>query len=99
MDEQNLRVVVKLPSRSDRVDETRNLLESLVEPSRKEDGCLSYELLQNIDDPTDFTVIETWEDGAAYEGHLNSPHVQRALPQLQELLAGELDIQQYHSLG
>ena len=56
-----LRVVARIKAKSEAVSEVRELLCDLIEPTRKESGCISYELLQNRDDPTDFTFVEEWE--------------------------------------
>jgi hypothetical protein len=36
----------------------QQVLESFVDPTRKEDGCLRYDLFVDLDDPTKFTFIE-----------------------------------------
>ena len=59
-----LRVVARIKARPETVDEVRELLCGLVEPTRKESGCISYELLQNREDPTDLTFVEEWESDA-----------------------------------
>lgn len=57
----------------------RQLLVSLIAPTKSEDGCRGYELLHNLQDPTDFTVVEEWQSETHYGRHLSSPHVQEAL--------------------
>ena len=52
----------------------KTLLESMVEPSRLEDGCLHYSIYQYEKEPTKFIVIETWENEEALEGHKHSKH-------------------------
>jgi quinol monooxygenase YgiN len=94
-----LRVIVSIVAKPDRVEQMRHLLSSLIAPSRAEDGCRSYELLHNLQDPTDFTVTEEWPSETHYAGHLASPHVQAALGPLAELGAKPLDIRRYERLG
>jgi len=77
---QSLRVIVPIVAKPDRVEQMRQLLVSLVAPSSAEDACLRYELLHNLEDPTDFAVIEEWQSATHYEGHLSSPHVKSAFP-------------------
>lgn len=88
-------VVARLVARPDTVAELRVLLLSLIEPTRREAGCLRYSLLQNAADPTDFTFIEEWADEAALEAHFTTPHLQAALAQAPELLAASPDIRRY----
>jgi len=91
----SLRVVAHLISNSDRIDETREVLLGLIEPTCAEDGCIRYELHQNTTDPADFTFIEEWTDDASLDAHLNSPHLIAARARLEHLLAGPADIRRY----
>jgi quinol monooxygenase YgiN len=78
------------------VNELESILSSLVEPTRKEPGCISYTLLQNNQDPTDFTLIEEWQSNTALETHFATKHFKEALVKLPSLIAAEPDIQKYH---
>lgn len=98
MSASSLRVIVPIVAKPDCVEQMRQLLVSLIAPSSAEDGCLGYELLQNVEDRTEFTVIEEWHDATAYEGHLSSPHVQAAFPKLAEIWAKPLEIRRYERL-
>src|SRR5947208_910338 len=95
MSASSLRVVARIKARSETVDEVRELLRGLVEPTRKEPGCVTYELLQNRDDPTDFTFVEEWESNAAFESHLASDHLEAIGPKLQPVLVDTPDIRTY----
>ena len=44
------------------------------ERSRGESGCVRYEVLRDLDDPTTFLLYEVFEDEAAYETHAASDH-------------------------
>jgi quinol monooxygenase YgiN len=96
--ETSLRVLAFIVAKPDRVDQMRQLLVSLIAPTLAEDGCSSYELLQNLQAPTDFTVVEEWQSEMHYGGHLSSPHVQEALGKLVELGAAPLEIRRYARL-
>ena len=90
-----LRVVARIKAKSEAVSEVRELLCGLIEPTRKESGCISYELLQNRDDPTDFTFVEEWETDAAFENHAASDHIKAIGPKLQPVVADPPDIRTY----
>jgi quinol monooxygenase YgiN len=94
-----LHVIARSIARPDRVQEVQTLLQNLIEPSRKEKGCLKYVLLQNANHPTDFTAVEEWTDGEAYRGHLSSAHIQAALGKFGSLAAGAPDIRHYRAVG
>ncbi len=65
----------------------RQVLESFVEPTRKEDGCLRYDLFVDLDDPTKFTFIEEWSSREALEAHGRSAHIAAGRAKFPELLA------------
>ena len=60
MRENSIRIVARVVANPDSVDQVRSILSNLVDPTRNESGCISYELLQNRTDQTDFTFIEEW---------------------------------------
>jgi quinol monooxygenase YgiN len=96
---ENVRVVARVKARPEKVAETHQLLTGLIGPTRNEQGCISYQLFQNDSDPTDFTFVEEWQSTSAFEGHLASPHVQEALPQLGPLTVEPPDIRRYSLLA
>jgi quinol monooxygenase YgiN len=93
-----LRVIARVKAKSDHVAEAREILSTLVEPTRREPGCVSYELLQNSADPTDFVFIEQWASAAAERAHFATPHVSSALQRLSGLLAAEPEICRYNTI-
>ena len=96
MAEDILRVVARVKARPNKVNELLSILSSLVEPTRKELGCIHYELLQNNEDPTDFTLIEAWQNETALQAHFATKHFKEGLTKLPNLVAAEPDIQRYH---
>ena len=91
----SLRVVARIKAKRETIGEVRELLRGLVEPTRNESGCISYELLQNTKDPTDFTFVEEWESEAALESHAASDHLKAIGPKLQPVVAEAPDIRTY----
>jgi quinol monooxygenase YgiN len=57
-----------------------------VKETRKEKGCLSYDLNRDAKEPTRYLVYERWKSLADLEAHLNSPHITALLGELKELL-------------
>lgn len=60
MANETVRVVARMTARPEKIEELKVLLSGLIDPTRREKGCISYQLLQNRADPTDFTFIEEW---------------------------------------
>lgn len=94
-----LHVVAHIRVESGHEDAGRAVLTALLEPTRREPGCIRYELLQNSSDPGDFTFVEEWESDAALDAHLATPHVQAALARLRPLLGAPPDIRRYRLVG
>lgn len=99
MTENGLRVVARIKATEDKIEEVKKILGGLIEPTRGEQGCVSYELLQNRQDPTDFTFVEEWASDEAFDGHFETEHIKNALPQLPELTSEEPDIRTYRVVG
>ena len=55
-------------------DKLKELLEAMVEPSKKENGCLNYNIYQYKDNKRKFMAVETWADEASLDGHKASEH-------------------------
>ena len=95
MSESHIRVVARFSAKPERIEDVKRVLTDFVAPTREEDGCITYDLLQNLNNPTDLTFVEEWTSEAALEKHLASEHIARGRALLPELLDGEGDIQIY----
>ncbi len=95
----SLRVVARVIALPGKVEQVKSVLFALVEPTRQEEGCITYELWQNQEDPTDFTFVEEWQNQAMLNAHLASAHIEAAESQLDSLLASEPDIRIYQLLA
>jgi quinol monooxygenase YgiN len=93
------RVVARIKAKPEKVEEVRALLSGLIEPTRKESGCVGYELLQNREDSTDFTFVEEWASDAAFKQHFETEHLRHALSKVPELTAENPDIRTYTVVG
>jgi quinol monooxygenase YgiN len=98
MSENRLRVLARASAKASSVEQVRTILTGLVDATRKEPGCLSYEFLQNRSDPNDFVSVEEWESAAAEQTHLSTVHLKDALVRLAGHLAAEPNIGRYSVL-
>ena len=98
MAEDRIRVVARIVSKPNRIEETLELLRSLVAPTRSEAGCIRYELMQSRATPAEFMFVEEWANEAALNAHFLSDHVKGAFVKVPELLAEQPDIRQYRLL-
>ena len=95
MRKDTLRVVARIRALPDKVDAVRSILVELIEPTRKEEGCLVDELLQNKLDQTDFTFVEEWEGDPSLDSHAASNHMKNVGAKLRGVIAEPPDIRRY----
>lgn len=95
----SIHIIARFNARPDAVDALRPLLVAMLEPTRKEAGCLSYVLLNNLADPTDFTFVEEWADQAAIDAHMQTPHLKALVENTAPLLASPLDVRLLGRVG
>jgi quinol monooxygenase YgiN len=55
-------------------DKMKELLSAMVVPSKAEEGCIFYEIVQYENNRRKFMAVETWENEAALDGHKASAH-------------------------
>jgi quinol monooxygenase YgiN len=83
----DLNVVAVIIAKPGSEDVVRDALESLVEPTRAEAGCLSYVLFESHSAPGTFITEEVWTSEDDLAGHMDTPHLQAALAAAGEHLA------------
>ena len=91
----SIRIIARLIARPDAIDALRAECLAMLEPTRKEAGCVRYELLANIANPAEFTFVEEWADQAAIDAHMATPHLKGLVANTQALLAEPLDVRLY----
>jgi quinol monooxygenase YgiN len=62
-------------------------LRAMVGPSRKEEGCLRYDLHRSVDIPGALLLHEVWTSREAHTEHTNAPHFLRWNARKDALLA------------
>ncbi|MFQ5789184.1 MAG: putative quinol monooxygenase [Acidobacteriota bacterium] len=94
-----LHVVARMVARSGKEAALKETLTQLIEPTRAEPGCVRYELYQGEESPGEFLFVEEYKDEAAFDAHLASPHVRKALAGTASLLESEPDIRRYRRVS
>ena len=95
MSDDSTRVVARFISKPGSVEEVKRILSDMVGPTRSEEGCITYELLHNVADPTDFTFVEEWSSRAHLDRHSGSEHLRIGRELIKEHLAESSDIRIY----
>ena len=83
----------------DKIDLVLPLYQELVEKTRAEPGCISYELHHDIKVEGHFIFIEEWTGRAALDAHVASEHFQRLVPQIDQYQTRQGRFTHMRSLG
>jgi len=78
-------VVATFQARPGKETELKNALIGLVAPTRKEAGCINYDLHASPEEPAKFLFHENWTSKAHLDAHLANTHIQALLPRVDEL--------------
>ena len=62
-------------------------IRALITPTRREEGCLQYDLHHSLDQPSLFMLHEVWATRAHHTAHTKSPHFLRWDARKDSLLA------------
>ena len=80
-------------------NELEELLSTLVEPTRKEAGCIKYDLLRGTPGESgDFVFVEEWESVEALDAHSQSEHLQAIGPKIGPLLGAPANVARYRQI-
>jgi quinol monooxygenase YgiN len=87
-------LAVTWTARAGRENEVATVFSRLTEESRKESGCLMYQVHRHRTEPRRFFVYEQYEDDAALEAHRTAPHflqfAKKDLPKIADRVEGNL---------
>lgn len=92
-------VVATITAKPGKEQEVKDLLLSVIEPTRAERGNVLYTLHQGTDDPATFVFYENWTSRAELDEHLASPGLQAGLAALADLVAAAPVIVPLHRIA
>jgi len=92
-------VVATFQAKPGKEAELKKALISLVAPTRKEAGCINYDLHISPEDPAKFLFHESWTSKAALDAHLQITHIQVLLPRLDGLCVGMPEIKIWEKIA
>ena len=92
-------LVVTWMAKVGREAEVAGVFSKLTDESRKEPGCVTFQVHRHKTEPRRFFIYEMYKDDAALEAHRASPHflqyARKELPRIAERTEGNL----YEPLG
>ena len=88
-------VVAEVKAKPGREAELRAALLELIEPTRREDGCVQYDLHVHTSDPARFVFYENWTSQEALGRHAASAHLRALGEKLKDLAAEPARVETY----
>ena len=68
-------IVARIRAKKGREQELHQALLTVIPPTRKEKGCMNYDMFQDQTDPGLFFFYENWASTADLDNHLGSAHI------------------------
>ncbi|ANU38848.1 putative quinol monooxygenase [Vibrio scophthalmi] len=81
-----LTIVANIVAHADKIELVKNELLKLIEPTRKEAGCINYDLHQDNQDPAHFVFYENWTSEAHLQTHLATEHIAQYVQATQDAI-------------
>lgn len=98
-------IVVKFKTKPEWTDQWLDLTRSFTEATRNEPGNLWFDWSRSVDDPSEFVLVEAFEDDAA-EAHVNSAHfasavglMPQALVETPRIVSQQIDQDGWNEMG
>ena len=95
----HIHVIARHFARPETVHQVRHLLLELIKPSRAEPGCLKYELFQDVDNPTDFTFVETFASDEALKIHASAPYIAGLAAKMKDFVARPAEVSKHRLIA
>jgi quinol monooxygenase YgiN len=99
MNAKTVTVIAQITAKPGKEADVRRELLSLVAPSRKDAGCINYDLHQAADNPALFLFHENWTSKAHLDAHLQKPDLQAVLGRVGQLVAEPPQITLWEKIG
>ena len=73
--EKALTIVARIEAKKESIELVKAELLKLIEPTRKEKGCIQYDLHQDNERPEIFLFYENWESRKLWQTHMANDHL------------------------
>ena len=89
--------IARFAAKKECIDKLKESLMAMLEPTRNEEGCLSYQLNLDTENSNVFTMIEKYKNQEAYEYHGQQPHLKNLLTFVGDL-AESIEVSTYKAM-
>lgn len=70
-----LTIVANIIAKTDKIDYVKAELIKLIDTTRKEEGCINYDLHQDQNNPAHFVFYENWASAQLWQIHMSASHL------------------------
>jgi len=84
---QHLTIIARIEAKENHIELVKKEVLKLIEPTRKEEGCIQYDLHQDNEDPKVFIFFEIWETQELWQAHIENTPLQNFIKVTDGLLA------------
>jgi len=88
-------LIAKFKTKPECREQLIELAKDAIGPSRSEEGCLTYDFLQDPLDPDSFTFYEKWRSRYDLDLHFEEPHFKEFAQKSPELIEGTPSLVSY----
>lgn len=92
-------VLLEIKVKKEHVDDVAGGFKDSFPDTRTFDGCIDLYATQNLDDPQNFVIVETWESREKYEAYFAWRTERGDIDNLRAVLEGDLDIRFMDRIG
>ena len=78
--------------------ETARQMLQFADESRKDPGCVRFEVMRDVERTNHFSIVEVWQSRGAYEAHLGLAHTKNFREKIQPGLGSPFDERLYYLL-
>lgn len=96
---QQVTIIATLHAQAGHEDALARRLRAMALDTRKEAGCMLYELHQSNDDPREFVMVEYWRDAEAVALHDASAHMAALVADLPALVDRPVSVRKFTPAG
>ena len=76
-------------------DELERVLTRLIEPTRREEGYIRYDLVRGMGRSAELAFIEEWETPESLDAHSQAEHLRRVQAEAAPLMGAPASIERY----
>ena len=90
-------IAAKIKVKPQKKRDFMKVAKNVIGPSRKEKGCISYNLYAETDDSNGFLFFEEWESEEAIHAHFREPHFIDFAMKNKSMIDGDMDLNIYEA--